>query len=223
VLRKGCEKHAMDAFQFFTKVDQTLLLGLRAKTIEELLNGIRTVQDSSIYFHTHHFLQQHHFLSPEPPNDFAYWVTEVLGDDILGEQLWSVDTVQFNSIADLRARFISILENALAESPRRIEAPRGQEFYFMAARTFVLPTGYSARDLSEFAEHLNKVSVNSIYFHMFDAKLRLKTGENDFSRWFRDLRKTALADAIKRMDPYSYTLDGLRQRISDSVKRYGTR
>ena len=78
----------MDAFQFFTKLDQTLLLSLQARSSEELLNGIRT-QDSSIYFHTHHFLQQHHFLLPEPPNDFAYWVTEVLGDDNLGEQLCS--------------------------------------------------------------------------------------------------------------------------------------
>ena len=212
----------MDAFEFFTKLDQTLLLGSKARTVEELVSGVRTTLDSSIYFHTHHFLRQHHFLSPEPPNDFAYWVTEVLGDDILGEQLWSVDTVQFNSVAELRARFVSILENALDESPRRIEAPRGQEFYFMAARTFVLPTGYIARDLSEFSEHFSKVSVNSIYFHMFDAKLRLKTGENDFSRWFRDLGKTALADAIKRMDPYSYALDGLRQQISDAVERYGT-
>jgi hypothetical protein len=212
----------MEAFEFFTKLDQTLLLGLRARTVEELLNGIRGIPDSSIYFHTHHFLRQHHFLSPEPPNDFAYWVTEVLGDDILGEQLWSVDIVQFNSIADLRARFLAILENALDESPRRIEAPKGQEFYFMAARTFVLPTGYLARDLRAFSEHFSKVSVNSIYFHMFDAKLRLKSGENDFSRWFRDLGKTALADAIKRMDPYSYTLDGLRQQISDAVKRYDT-
>jgi hypothetical protein len=64
----------MDAFQFFTKLDQTLLLGLGAKTVEELLNGIRTVQDSSIYFHTHRFLQQHHFLSPEPPKDFTYGI-----------------------------------------------------------------------------------------------------------------------------------------------------
>ena len=222
MLRKECENAPMSVFQFFTKVDQTLLLGLRAKTVDELLDGVRSVPDSSIYFHTHRFLQQHHFLSPEPPNDFAYWVTEVLGDDLLGEQLWSVDTVQFNSIANLRKRFISILQNAIAESPRRAEPPKGEEFHFMAARTFVLPTGYVAVDLSTFSEQLNKVSVSSIYFHMFDAKLRLKTGENDFSRWFRDQGKTALADAIKRMDPYSYTLDGLRQQISDLVKRYGT-
>lgn len=212
----------MGAFQFFTKIDQTLLLGLRARNIEDLLNGIHSVPDSSIYFHTHHFLRQHHFLSPEPPNDFAYWVTEVLGDDVLGEQLWSVDTVRFNSIADFRSRFIAILEDALAESPRRMEAPKGEEFYFMAARTFVLPTGYAARDLDEFSQQLGKVSVNSIYFHMFDARLRLKTDENDFSRWCRDLGNPALADAIMRLDPYSYTLDGLRQRIRDLVERYGT-
>lgn len=212
----------MDAFQFFTKHDQTLLLGLRAKTVEELLNGVRSVPDSSIYFHTHRFLQQHHFLSPEPPNDFAYWVTEVLGDEILGEKLWSVDTVQFNSIGDIRARVVSILENALFAGAPAGECGEGEEFYFMATRTFVLPTGCVARGLEEFSDCLAKVSINSIYFHMFDAKLRLKSAENDFSRWLTHLGKTTLADAIKRLDPYSYTLDGLRQRIRDLVKRYGT-
>jgi uncharacterized protein DUF5752 len=212
----------MDAFQFFTKLDQTLLLGTRAKTIEELLNGIRSAPDSSIYFHTHRFLQQHHFLSPEPPNDFAYWTTEVLGDGILGEQLWSVDIVQFSSIADIRARVIAILEGALAEGLPRRECLNGEEFYFMAARTFVLPAGYIAHDLGEFSERLKKVSINSIYFHMFDARLRLKSDENDFSRWFRDLGQTKLADAVKKLDPYSYTLDGLRQRIGELVKRHDT-
>jgi hypothetical protein len=212
----------MGAFRFCTKVDQTLLLGLRARNIDELLTGVRSVPDSSIYFHTHHFLQQHHFLSPEPPNDFAYWVTEVLGDDILGEQLWSVDTVRFNSIAEFRWKFVAILEDALRQTRRKIECPEGEEFYFMAARTFILPTGCVAHDLEEFYRQLKKVSVHSIYFHMFDAKLRLKSDENDFSRWCRDLGKIRLADAIQRLDPYSYTLDGLRQQIGDLVKRYGT-
>jgi Family of unknown function (DUF5752) len=46
----------MGAFHFFTKHDQVLLLGLRARTIQELLTDIRSVPDSSIYFHTHRFL-----------------------------------------------------------------------------------------------------------------------------------------------------------------------
>ena len=96
----------MTDFHFYVKFDQTLLLGQRAKNVPELLEGIRRVPESCIYYHTHRFLQQHHYLSPEPPNDFAYWVTEVLGDKVLGEQLSSVDTIQFESISALRDRFV---------------------------------------------------------------------------------------------------------------------
>lgn len=210
----------METFRFYTKLDQTLLLGVRAKTIHELLIGIRSVPESSIYFHTHRFLQQHHFLSPEPPNDFAYWVTNGLGDDVLGEKLWSVDTVRFQNVDGLREKLIAILESHVNSQRRTAESQEGEEFHFMASRIFVLRTPHVAHDLTEFAERLGKVSIGSIYFHMFDAKLRLKTGENDFSRWFRDQGKLALANEIKRLDPYSYTLDGLRRRIVALVKQH---
>jgi hypothetical protein len=210
----------VETFRFYTKLDQTLLLGVRAKTIHELLIGIRSVPESSIYFHTHRFLQQHHFLSPEPPNDFAYWVTNGLGDDVLGEKLWSVDTVRFQNVDGLREKLIAILESHVNSQRRAAESQEGEEFHFMASRIFVLRTSHVAHDLTEFAERLGKVSIGSIYFHMFDAKLRLKTGENDFSRWFRDQGKLALANEIKRLDPYSYTLDGLRRRIVALVKQH---
>jgi len=210
----------MDAFHFNTKLDQTLLLGVRANTMEQLLAGVGSVPDSSIYFHTHRFLHQHQYLSPEPPNDFAYWISNSLGDDALGERLWSVDIARFHSIHELRQTLIAILESHLASTARKIECPAGEEFHFMAARTFVLPTRHAARNLTEFAEILGKVSIHSIYFHVFDAKLRLKHGENDFSRWFRSLGKTELADASRRLDPYSRTLDGLRQDLIALVKKH---
>jgi hypothetical protein len=50
---------------------------------------------SVVFQHTHHFLVQHQELSPEPPNDFAYWVATVLQEDELGERLAAVDTVRF--------------------------------------------------------------------------------------------------------------------------------
>lgn len=210
----------MDAFRFFTKDDQVLLLGLRAKGIEELLAGIQSVSDSSIYFHTHRFLQQHRSFSPEPPNDFAYWVTHMLGDETLGELLWSVDTIRFNNIRGLREALVAILNRYLAAKARRTDCEAGEEFHFMACRTFVLPTAHTARDLKTFADVLSKISVNSLYFHVFDAKLRLKSGENDFSRWFKHLGKSALAQEVKRLDPYSFTLDGLRQRLVSLVREH---
>lgn len=210
----------MDAFRFFTKHDQVLLLGLRANGIDELLAGIHSAPDSSIYFHTHRFLQQHRSFSPEPPNDFAYWVTRILGDETLGELLWSVDTIRFNDVRQLREALVSILNRYLAAKSRRTDCEAGEEFHFMACRTFVLPTPYSARDLKTFADVLSKISVNSLYFHVFDAKMRLKSGENDFSRWFKHLGKSALAREAKRLDPYSFTLDGLRQRLVSLVKEH---
>lgn len=210
----------MDAFHFFTKLDQNLLLGLRANNLEDLLTGIKSVPEASIYFHTHHFLHQHHFLSPEPANDFAYWVTHVWGDAALGERLWSVDTVRFDTLSGLREQLVAILEDHLSSKEPRGECQMGEEFHFMACRTFVLPTAFVASDLTEFSQVLTKISINSLYFHMFDAKLRLKSGENDFSRWFRELGWIALAEETKRLDPYSYTLDGLRQRIAALARQY---
>jgi hypothetical protein len=212
----------MHPFDFKTKLDQTLLLDVRACTIEELLRGVRTVPDSSIYYHTHRFLAQHQHLSPEPPNDFAYWSTHILGDSLLGERLWSVDIVRFHSIHELRERFLGILESHLASAERRMECDAGEAFHFMAARTFVLPTRHKAHSLREFVQILGKVSIHSIYFHVFDAKLRLKNDENDFSRWFRNLGHGEIADACRRLDPYSHTLDGLRQEIIALVKKYDT-
>ena len=90
----------------------------------------------------------------------------------------------------------------------------------MASRTFVLHTPYVARTLTEFREALKQVSINSLYYHIFDAKLRLEKGENDFSRWFRDSGRVELAEEVARLDPYSYTLEGLRNKIVKLGEKY---
>ncbi|MGH7908266.1 MAG: DUF5752 family protein, partial [Thermodesulfobacteriota bacterium] len=43
------------------------------------------------------------------------------------------------------------------------------------------PTPYFAHDLKEFIEILNKVTISSLYFHMFEARMRLQKDENDFA------------------------------------------
>lgn len=207
-------------FRFNTKLDQTVLLGKKAKNIPELLAGIKTVPDSSIYFHTHKFLQQHHYLSPEPPNDFGYWVTNVLNEAALGENLSSIDIIQFHKISDLRNRFIELIEAYLQSPYRPLDTPPGQEFYFMSSQTFVLQTPYVAHNLAEFKDALRKVSIHSLYYHIFDAHLRIEQQENDFTLWFRKMGETKLADEVLRLDPYTHTLEGFRQKIIKLIDRY---
>jgi hypothetical protein len=167
-------------------------------------------------------LRQHHYLSPEPPNDFAYWITQGLNEPTLGERISSVDIVQFHTLEELRNAFVEILRSHLEGAERLPSVPLGHEFHFMASRTYVMKTPYVAHSVEEFRKNLEWVSINTLYFHIFEAKLRLEKGENDFSQWLRDLGKPVLADQIDRLDPYTYTLEGLRNKLIRLVEKYGT-
>ena len=212
---------AKEPFRFFTRLHLTELTGLRASTLSQFLSLIKEVGGASIYHHTHRFLQQHQYLSPEPPNDFAYWVTEALGEDELGEKLASIDTMHFSNIRSLREKIIMVIEEYMEGNPlSKLKFSRkNEEFYFMKTVSFVFPTPYSAGDLKEFAECLHKITIESIYYHVFEARLRLEKKTNDFSRWMEDsLGDKALAVKIARLDPYTHTLEDLRKALIAMVK-----
>jgi len=207
---------AKEPFRFYTRLHLAELTGLRASTLSQLVGIIKEVSGSCIYHHTHRFLQQHQYLSPEPPNDFAYWVTEILGLDELGERLASIDTVQFSTIHDLREAIVIAMEdylknNALAKLKF---AREGEEFHFMKSVSFVIPTNYVTSDLKEFKDILSNITIDSIYFHIFEARLRLERKTNDFSNWIENsIGDRELADDISKLDPYTHTLEELRKVI----------
>jgi len=207
------------AFQFFSSLDLTLLTNRRARDLAELLEHLRVVPGSVIYFHTHHFLVQHQYLSPEPPNDFAYWVTNVLQEDWLGEQLAAIDLIQFRSIRALRDRIIEVIENYLNQRKELRVAPEGEEFHFRESVSFIVPTTHVAHNLAEFADCMEQIGFGSLSFHFFSSRLRLERGEDDFSDWCRTLGEQDLARTIARLDPYTYTLDGLRREVVRLVRR----
>lgn len=207
-------RRAEHPFKFFTQWSSVELTGLAARDLVELLNHLTTVPGSVIYYHTHHFLRQHQHLSPEPPNDFAYWVTQILNVDRLGEQLAAIDTVRFASLRALREKLMEVIRNYLSGDRASPVAPEGEEFHFMKSRSFVVQTPYVASDLPEFVEAVQKVSIFSLYHHIFEARLRLERGANDFSNWLEaELGEKELAVAVARLDPYTQTLEALRSRI----------
>ncbi len=213
---------AKEPFKFCTRLHLSELTGLRATTLDQLLALIKEVPGSSIYHHTHRFLQQHQYLSPEPPNDFAYWVTDILGEDELGEMLVSIDTIQFLTIRNLREKIASTIESYLNDKPlaKMKFARSGEEFHFIKSISFILPTNYIAYDLKEFVEVLNKITIDAIYFHIFEARLRLEKPTNDFSLWMESsLGDKKLADSISSFDPYTSTLEDLRRNIIRIIER----
>lgn len=213
-------KRSREPFRFQAHLHLKELTGRRASSLRELVEVLRQAPDAVVYYHTHHFLEEHHFLTPQPANDFAFWVAEALGDEALGEKLSSVDTFAFPTLGALRERLVAVMEEHLRRSGDERRAPEGEEFHFVSSVSVVVPTPYVAHDLREFVEALRKVSIGSLYFHIFAARLRLQRGENDFSIWLEDsLGEKELAEEVARLDPYSYTLDGLRAQLIGMVEK----
>jgi hypothetical protein len=213
---------ATEPFRLCTRLHLSELTGLKAATIGELLETIKTISGSCIYHHTHRFLQQHQYLSPEPPNDFAYWVSNVLGERELGEKLASIDIIQFTSVRSLREKIISVIENYLQKQPlaqKRFVNP-GAEFHFIKSNSFIFPTNYVATDLKELAEILKKITIDSIYYHVFESRLRLEKGKNDISLWIeKAIGDKRLADKITQLDPYTFTLEALRKKLVNLIEK----
>ena len=213
-------KKATKPFTFYSRSHMKELTGLRARNLRELADTLKVVPDSVIYYHTHHFLEEHHYLTPQPANDLAMWVEEALGDEVLAEKLAAVDTFQFTSLQALRDRHVSIIEEQLARGGSLREAAPGDEFHFVKSISVTIKAPYEAGDMREFVEALRKLSPGSLYFHIFESRLRLGRGLNDFSAWLADsLDEHELADRIARLDPYTYTLEGLRAQLIQLIEK----
>ena len=75
-----------------------------------------------------------------------------------------------------------------------------------------------AHDLREFVEGLRKVSLGSLYLHVFES--RLARGSNDFSIWIEDsLDEPELAVRIAQLDPYNYSLEDLRSSLIQLIEK----
>jgi Family of unknown function (DUF5752) len=200
---------------YFNSASHLLRIGReKAANLQELLEGIRSGADASIFQHTFQTLEEHHFISEGFSNDFSHWAFAACNEVELAEHLAAIDVREFTSITALRERIVHIIENYLQKNPRAATRAAMEPFYLMAADLVVVPTPYVARNLDEFADGLRRVSIHSIYYHFIDARLRLKLNTNDFSVWLeQELDLNAAADRLNRIDIYTSTLEGVRRSI----------
>lgn len=96
-----------------------------------------------------------------------------------------------------------------------------EKFHFIRSTSFVFPTPYTANTLSEFRYALSQVSLNSIYYHLFESRLRFgKADENHFSSWLENgCGLPDLAKEINRLTPYTRTLEELRHKMISLIDK----
>jgi len=201
-------------FDFVTVSYLTRICNQSAGTITELLTGLETCSDASIFHHTYQTLGSHHFLTEGFSNDFAQWVLADANRNDLAEQLAALHVRDYVSIAVLRRDLCRLVGDFCAAFPHFASQTALERFYFCESIEVTAPLGRSARTVEEFREGITHLSHSAFYYHFISSRLRLQLQTNDFSHWLSDgLGLHTLADSVNRIDIYTNTLDSSRAKL----------
>jgi hypothetical protein len=190
------------------------MLGRSARDERQLLEAIEEVPLDSIYYHTHSFLLRHKYIAGPYPNDFATWAAIQVRDRVLGEKLGILSPYDFQNLESLRAEIVTIISDHLSKLQIIPRVIYEEPFHFMQSRIISAPTGLQVRTLAEFRKVLATVDDSVIYYHTFEAILRLGKPQGDFALWMEEqLGLPELGQRISRIGPYRISLESARSRI----------
>jgi hypothetical protein len=204
-------------FEFKECISILKSTGEKAKSLRELRDTIAQISDECIFHHTYQYFLKGHTL--EYTNDFAHWAGESLEERALSERLSNIDPYDFKDINNLRNELIEVIDDYLNVFPEPREAMPGDEFYFNETVTLIFPVGIRARNLAEFLTAMRYINTPTIYYHFYEARIRLGGGIDDFSRWIEDVfGKKELANRIRAIDPFMHNLEEIKQHIIEEVE-----
>jgi hypothetical protein len=190
------------------------MVGRSARDEQQLLEAIEEIPLDSLSFHTHSFFLRHIYIAGPYPNDFATWAAIQVRDRVLGEKLGILDPYDFENLEVLRSEIVNIIDEHLSQLQIIPRVIYGEPFHFMQSRIIEVPTGLEARSLAEFREILATVNASAVYYHNFEAILRLGRRMGDFALWIEEqLGLPELAQKISRVDFYMTSLESVRQQI----------
>jgi hypothetical protein len=220
-------KVAEHPFRFTGCWELKEMVGRTARDEQQLLEAIEEIPLDSLSFHTHSFFLRHKYIAGPYPNDFATWAAIQVRDRVLGEKLGILDPYDFESLEALRSEIVNIIDEHLSQLQIVPRVVYGEPFHFMQSRIIEVPTGLEARSLAEFRETLAAVDASAVYYHNFEAILRLGRRMGDFAFWIEEqLGLPELAQKISRIDFYMISLESVRHQIislCDEVLKKGAR
>ena len=142
---------AAEPFQFFT-VEGVVRVGDRkANTVRELLRGLETCSDDSIYYHMIQMSGRKEFVNGNASNGFAKWVRAMPECGGLSEQLAALDERYYSSIEEMRNDLRTVVSEYIAAYPECADQVTRIPFYFCEGLELgMVPLELMARTLEEF-------------------------------------------------------------------------
>jgi hypothetical protein len=194
--------------------------GRWAANLREFLHTLREVEPSVIFHHVYQAHLKHQFEVWEYPNDFAEWAAACLQDMVLAEKLASFNPYDYADTEQVREAVVETIEEHLWGKPHVPWVRPGSEFFFNDSQTVVIATGLECTDLAGFAKTLKHMPNGSLYFHFYEARLRLGDRDrDDFSVWIEEnLNHPELVHQIRNIDFYFVSLTELKTRLIKLVE-----
>ncbi|MCB2203360.1 hypothetical protein KQI65_01320 [bacterium] len=210
------------SFSFKDCTLTAIATGKRAQNLRELRDRLSTVDEGCIYYHFWGGRLRPQFDEPEFNNDFAAWCKHSLRDDVAAERLSVIDPMNYDSLEDLRAEVVEVIEQRISEREFIPWAQNDQQFSFIRSQIVVFNTPTDITDAAELASIIPRVSSSSIFYHFIDARRRTDDGRDDFSTWISGLDGDyeELLARLAELDPYFASLSDLRDQLSDLFQSY---
>lgn len=189
-------------------------LGLRADSVQQLLERLETITPDSIYYHSVRCLLRHQVVATPYPDDFATWIDAEAREPALAEQIAFHSPFDFPDIEAFREHLIGVLDDHLRRQPWVGGRVPRQPFRFLRGHLAAVRLGVSVTDVAGLRQALLEADDSSLYYHTVEAVGRLGNPRGDFAAWIEDeLRQPALARRVQEIDPFVASLSEVRGQL----------
>jgi hypothetical protein len=212
--------NSVEPFAVFDSSLALLPIGRSCANLRELLESLRAVPETVIEHHMIRCALDDHFELYEFPNDLARWCWDALGDHVLAEQLALVDPYHHESMEGLRTALVDLLENRVWETERFPWCQPGLELHFIGSRLVAYDTGERLPTPAALAEALPRMSLQSIFYHVHNARRRTAGRTDDFSAWLESFGADAgLVARLRSIDFHFLNLKQVRTQLVDAFRQ----
>jgi hypothetical protein len=205
-------------FRFLDAVRLNCPTGVSATTLREFREAVATLDSAVLHHHLRELPLRFTFTFWDYPNDFAVWAANALENRALAERLSVLDAFHERDLEVLREQAIEAVEMTLGGEGSVLPVPPGQEFHFSSSVAVTLDLGVEARNVEEMVARVREVPATSLYYHLFEGRLRTPDGWDDFSSWLLAAGHRAAAERVRDLDIYMASLESCRRVLVELLQ-----
>ncbi len=187
--------------------------GVRAQNLQELRDALVSIHPDSI---SHHFWARKlraSFEDPEYNNDFATWAYSKLHDNKVAERLSLLNPGVFPDIEELRRKLIEVVDLSIEETGLIQNSKDNEKFQFTRSEIVLFNMEITANRTEELADIIDQLPLGSIYYHFVNSRESVTSWLSQFGDEWK-----SLTQQISSIDAYFFSLEDLRNRVSNIFK-----